>query len=146
VIAALEAAAAMKILSGNRAAVSPGLTVVDLWQDRFRRVHVARLCGPPGCPACVQGEFPWLAGRQGSRAAVLCGRNAVQLTRPGAAATLDELAERLQGVGRMTRNPFLLRLEVPPHEITLFADGRAIVHGTDDPATARSVYAKHVGN
>ena len=145
-VASLEAAEAMKILSGNRQAVRPGLMVVDAWQNQWRRVNVARLCGPPGCGACVRGEFPWLAGQAGSRTAVLCGRNAVQLSRPGPAVALEQLAQRLQGIGRLTRNPFLVRLEVAPYEITLFADGRAIIHGTDDPATARTVYAKYVGN
>jgi adenylyltransferase/sulfurtransferase len=58
---------------------------------------------------------------------------------------LDELAKRLAGLGRVTRNPFLLRLKVDTYELTLFPDGRAIVQGTDDPAVARTVYAKYVG-
>ena len=32
------------------------------------------------------------------------------------------------------------------YEITLFADGRAIILGTDEAAVARSIYAKYVGN
>ena len=31
-------------------------------------------------------------------------------------------------------------------ELTLFADGRAIVKGTAEAQVARSVYAKYVGN
>ena len=55
----------------------------------------------PTARRCKRGEFPWLAGKAGSRAAVLCGRNAVQLTRREAAAvSLDDLARRLEGVGR----------------------------------------------
>jgi len=98
------------------------------------------------CPACKQRQFPWLAGRHSSRAAVLCGRGAVQLTQPGRAMPLDDLARRLAGVGQVTQNPFLLRLRVDTYELTLFPDGRAIVQGTDDPAVARTVYAKYVGN
>jgi hypothetical protein len=29
--------------------------------------------------------------------------------------------------------------------LSLFPDGRAIVHGTAEPSVARSVYAKYVG-
>ena len=58
---------------------------------------------------------------------------------------LDILARRLEGVGRVTVNPFLVRLAVEGYEITIFPDGRAIVHGTNDPAVARTVYAKYVG-
>jgi molybdopterin/thiamine biosynthesis adenylyltransferase len=146
VLAALETAEAMKILSGNRAAVSPYLTVIDLWQNRLRQIEVQSLRGSVDCPACRRGEYRWLAGREGSRTAVLCGRNAVQIDpayeNP---LSLDELAARLAPLGPLTQNPYLLRVRVAPHEIILFADGRAIVAGTDDPAAARAVYAKYIG-
>lgn len=51
-IAAIEAAEAMKLLSGNRASVSPFLTVLDLWQNRLRQIDVRRLRSQGGCPAC----------------------------------------------------------------------------------------------
>jgi adenylyltransferase/sulfurtransferase len=59
---------------------------------------------------------------------------------------LEELARKLEGLGPLQRNPYLLRLAIDPYVLTVFADGRAIVGGTDDPATARSVYARYVGN
>jgi adenylyltransferase/sulfurtransferase len=39
-----------------------------------------------------------------------------------------------------------LRLKVDDFELTLFPDGRVIVQGTDDPAVARTLYAKYVGS
>ena len=36
VIASLEAMEAIKILSGNRAAISCSLTVIDVWENRVR--------------------------------------------------------------------------------------------------------------
>lgn len=146
VIASIQAMEALKLLSGNRQAISRSLTVVDLWQNCVRQVDVSTLRDQSDCPTCKHREFPWLSGQHGSRAAVLCGRNAVQLSHVAAAVALDELARRLEGVGRITRNPFLLRLAVEAYEITLFPDGRAIVQGTDDPAIARTVYARYVGS
>jgi adenylyltransferase/sulfurtransferase len=145
-IASLEALEALKILSGNRAAVARSLLVVDLWTNRLRQVDVASLAAQSDCPACRRREFPWLAGKAASRAAVLCGRNAVQLTPSESPVSLEQLDERLRGLGVVTRNPYLLRLKVPPYEITVFADGRAIVSGTDDTATARTIYAKYIGS
>ncbi|MGO9111737.1 MAG: ThiF family adenylyltransferase [Thermoguttaceae bacterium] len=145
VIASIQAQEAIKILSGNRSAISRQLTVIDLWQNRFLQLDVRNLRDRADCPACKQRQFIWLAGQQGSRAAVLCGRNAVQLTQPGPSVPLDALARRLEGVGRVTRNPFLLRLKVEEFEITLFPDGRAIIQGTDDTTVARTVYARYVG-
>ena len=145
-IASIEAIEAIKILSGNLEAVSRRLTVVDLWRNHFAPIDVVELRDRTDCPACKRGEFAWLAGRQGSQAAVLCGRNAVQLSHQGPATPLDELARRLEGIGPIVCNPFLLRLTVEPYEIAIFPDGRAIIRGTSDPTTARSVYAKFVGN
>jgi molybdopterin-synthase adenylyltransferase len=164
-IASLEALEALKILSGNRQAVSPCLTVVDLWHNHIRQIDVSALAKRADCPTCSGREFPWLSGRYYSRAAVLCGRNSVQLS-PAAGgqmgtgsersevpvpfcpdpASLEELSRRLAGVGRVVCNQFLLRLSVDGYEITVFRDGRAIVQGTADPAVARTVYARYIGS
>ncbi len=145
-IASIEAVEAIKILSGNHQAISRQLTIVDLWQNRIKQVDVSHLRDQSDCAACKRGEFTWLAGRQGSRTAVLCGRNAVQLTHPGTSIPLPDLARRLAGAGSVTLNQYLLRLQVPAYEITVFADGRAIISGTDDVAAARTVYAKYIGS
>jgi adenylyltransferase/sulfurtransferase len=146
VIASLQAGEAIKILSGNRDAVSRHLTVVELWDNRIHRVDIASLRDQVDCPTCRRGQFSWLAGKEGSRTAVLCGRNAVQLTHPGASVALEELARKLAGVGQVTRNQFLLRLKVDQYELTVFPDARAIISGTSDVAAARTLYAKYVGN
>ncbi len=145
VIASIQAIEAIKILSGNRQAISRRLTVVDLWRNQIKRVDISRLRDQSDCPACQRGEFPWLAGREGGQTAVLCGRNAVQLSYPGANPSLTELAQRLTGIGAVTLNRYLLRLKIPAYEITLFPDGRAIITGTDDIITARAIYAKYIG-
>jgi len=146
VIASLQAIEVLKILSGNRQAVSRQLTVVELWENRIRQIKLNKLRDQVDCRTCDRGEYPWLEGRLGSQTAVLCGRNAVQLSRPERYETsLDALAETLAGVGPVERNQYLLRLSVDSYVVTVFADGRAIISGTDDPATARTVYAKYVG-
>jgi len=145
VVAALEAAEALKILSGNRDAVQRRMIVVDVWGNQLRAVGVSRLPGDE-CRVCGQREFDWLDGRRGASAAVLCGRNAVQLSPPrGAKVSLPELAGKLRDVGRVSVNDFLLRLEVDAYRLTVFADGRTIVGGTDDPAEARVVHARYIG-
>ncbi len=144
-IASIESMEAIKILSGSRDAISRQLIVIDLWQNRIKQVDVSQLRDQVDCPTCKRREFPWLAGREGTCTAVLCGRSAVQLSHPGTKISLTDLAQRLAGIGPITLNQYLLRLKVPPYEITLFPDGRAIITGTDDIATARTVYAKYIG-
>jgi hypothetical protein len=58
---------------------------------------------------------------------------------------LEELANKLRSVGQVVGNPFLLRLTVEEYVISIFADGRAIISGTDDISTARAVFARYVG-
>lgn len=145
VIASIAALEAMKLLAGRAEALRKTLLIVDLWENRFRQVQLDGLRQTP-CPACRGLEYPWLEGRKGSRSAVLCGRNAVQLSAAsGPPASLGELAARLQNVGRVTVTPWLLRLAVEDYLLTIFPDGRTIVSGTDDPATARTVHARYIG-
>ncbi|MDZ4783740.1 MAG: ThiF family adenylyltransferase [Planctomycetia bacterium] len=147
VIASIEAAEAMKILAGQRAAISRTLQVFDLWENRCRQLDISKLRGEEDCPCCGKHEFEWLAGDRASQSTVLCGRNSVQVAPPpGWGLSLEELERKLSGVGNLMRNPFLLRLQVEPYQVTVFADGRAIISGTDDPAAAKTIYARYVGN
>ncbi len=146
VVASIEAVEALKLLSGHREAVNRRLTIVDLWENEVRRVDLARLRESGDCRVCGQREFAWLSGEKGGGQAVLCGRNAVQIgAGEGSSVSLEELAARLAGVGRVERNAFLLRLAVDGYVLTVFPDGRTIVGGTDDVATARTVHARYVG-
>jgi adenylyltransferase/sulfurtransferase len=43
-------------------------------------------------------------------------------------------------------NDYLLRFRTGDYELTVFQDARSIIRGTDDIATARSLYAKYIGN
>ena len=60
--------------------------------------------------------------------------------------SLEALAEKLGGIGLVTRNDYLLRFTVDDFRITVFADGRAIVGGTEKIAEAKTVYAKYIGS
>ena len=147
VIASIQAMEAIKILSGHREAIQRSLLVFDLWENRVLPMKAGSLRDAGDCPTCCRHEFPWLSGERGSHTAVLCGRNAVQLIQPGGMQlSLEALAEKLAGVGRVTRNPFLLRLAVGDYLLTVFPDGRAIIGGTDDIPTARTIYAKYIGS
>lgn len=149
VVASLQVVATLKLLTAPDAAVLPELTVVDVWDGSLRKLKLgADLPEKVQCPACRGGERAWLHGERGSQTTVLCGRNAVQVSPPGRGELcLEALEHRLAGSGRITRNPFLLRLcpAESPYELTVFRDGRAIIRGTEDAAAARGVYARYIG-
>ena len=70
----------------------------------------------------------------------------MQLSPPaGAQVSLAALAEKLADVGTVSQNRFLVRAAIDGYLLTIFPDGRAIIGGTDDIATARTLYAKYVG-
>ena len=84
IIASIQASEAIKILSGHREAISRQLSIVSLWENQFRQMDISRLREKTVCRTCRQGNFDWLSGKRGSHSAVLCGRNAVQLSFPEA--------------------------------------------------------------
>ncbi len=143
-IASLQAAEALKILAGRRERVTRKMAVLDVWEGRLSLVDL-----PPrekDCPCCVRREFPFLEGALGSDTATLCGRNAVQIRRrDGITLDLDQVASRLGPIGAIEKNRFLVRADIDQYRLTVFADGRAIISGTKDPAVAKSIYARYVG-
>lgn len=142
-IAAVQTAEALKILAGRREAVSRRITTADLWSGVLRQVEMPQR--DPQCPACAQGNFLHLEG-SGRAPISLCGRNAVQIHERSRPVDLRALAERLSRLGEVRSNEFAVRFQAPPYELTIFPDGRAIIKGTTDPALARSLYARYVGN
>lgn len=143
VVASLAAVEALRCLVGAPPPEGGGLLHVDAWDLEWHRFQVSR---KEDCPCCARREFPYLEVAAAGQATALCGRNAVQVT-PARAAELDlaAVAERLRPLGETQVTPFLLRFRAGEQLLTLFPDGRAIVQGTDDPAAARSLYARYVG-
>jgi adenylyltransferase/sulfurtransferase len=147
VIASFEAVEAIKLLSGDRAAVNRDLIMIDLWDWSFRRLKVASLKDKVDCPCCKKRDFEWLEGRMGSHTTTLCGRNAVQIaTRRAEPLDFAELARRLQPAGEVRHNQFMLKFHTEGHEFTVFPDGRAIIKGTNDIARAKTLYAQFIGS
>ena len=144
IVAGLQTTEAIKVLAGAPDAVTRGMVAVEAWESSWRRIDG----GPPraDCPVCARGDYARIEGREGSRAARLCGRNAIQLLPKGEAAPpLAEIARRLEGEWEVVVNEHLLRARRDGFTVHVFRDGRAIVEGTTDEAEARSLYARVVG-
>jgi len=146
VIASIEAAEAIKILVGKTelggGRLVSRLTSFDVWSGRFQSVRVER---NPDCRACVRDDFRYLEG-DAQPHLTMCGRDSVQIHERGRQLDLAALGRRLAPtVAEVRENGFLLRFRVPPYEMTIFADGRAIIKGTQDASIARSLYARYIG-
>ncbi|MDT5156352.1 MAG: molybdopterin-synthase adenylyltransferase [Acidobacteriota bacterium] len=144
VVAAVQVTEALKLLTGRTENLHGGLMQFDVWRNEWRRISVGERAAD--CPTCVQGRFETLEAEGGDLTTVLCGRNAVQVSpRVSARIDLDALAARLSVAGEVRSNAYLVRLRTGEYELTVFGDARAIVRGTDDAGTARSIYARYVG-
>jgi adenylyltransferase/sulfurtransferase len=145
-IASIQAAEALKVLTGRMDQLHRSLITVDLWDFKVSRLDLSRFDASEKCPVCDLGEFEFLRGAGRQVATTLCGRNAVQIARAGRMAIdLAALAERLKSAGDVAFNDFLLRFRVEGYDITVFRDARSIIRGTSDPAIARGLYARYIG-
>ena len=126
VVASLQAADAIKLLSGNADAVARQMLAIDLWNNRIRTIDLSD-AQRPDCTTCGLRQFPFLQSKLRDSIVRLCGRNSVQVRRSNfsdAVFSLDALADRLHNAGRLTRSAFLVRCELPENlTITVFADG-----------------------
>lgn len=146
-VASFQVTEAIKLLAGKDEAIERKLWKFDLWSRRFQAISVDHLRKTP-CPSCRKAAYPYLKRAANTRTVTLCGRNAVQISqskkRP---VNLQTLASKLSGQSQMQVqfNDYLLRCRLKSYEITVFLNGRTIVKGTEDPAQAKSLYAKYIG-
>ena len=142
-IASLQVAEAIKLLSGRDSALHGRLLSCDVWSGRMQSVQPERNVE---CPVCARHHFAHLSG-QAQPHITMCGRDSVQIHERRRSLDLQALQQRLEPtIAGVRQNGFLLRFLIPPYEMTVFADGRAILKGTKDPSIARSLYAKYIGS
>ncbi len=144
VVAAVQVSEALKLLVGDTAQLHNSLMQFDVWNNEWRRIKLQEPSAD--CPTCGQARYEMLDADAEEFAAVLCGRNAIQIS-PSRSTRIDleALSKRLGALGEVKANDYLVRFNAGEYELTVFQDARSIIRGTDDMATARSLYAKYVG-
>jgi adenylyltransferase/sulfurtransferase len=120
----------------------PALYSFDMRGAALDTIPVAKR---PGCPACDKHEFSHLSGRA-DEIVELCGRDLLQV-RPKKGVTVDlhSLEARLAKSVEVRRVDTVLRFHAEGHDVVVFEDGRALVHGTEDPGRAKAIYARYIG-
>jgi len=145
VVAAVQVTEVLKLLTGRIESLHNSLMQFDVWRNDWRRIKLGN--PTPECRTCAQHLYETLDAETMESAAILCGRDAVQIS-PGQRMSVDleALALKLRAVGEVNLNEYLLRFRFEDYDLTVFQDGRAIIRGTDDVATARSLYARYIGS
>ncbi|MCU6710405.1 ThiF family adenylyltransferase [Paenibacillus sp. J5C_2022] len=147
VIGSIQAAEAIKLLSGRASAISRSLMQVDLWHNVWMPLTIPE-APVPDCPCCVKRSFTFLNGdTAGQPSTVLCGRNAIQVAPPmPLELNLDGIAAKLAPTHTLRQNAYVLKVQLEQGiTFVLFHDGRAIVQGTDCSTKARSIYSELLG-
>src|SRR6266542_3011388 len=85
-VSAVQVAEALKLLTAQTQSLHRSLMQFDVWRNEWRKINP----GPPSpeCLTCGLGKFATLEAASGDFAAVLCGRNAVQIS-PAQATQLN---------------------------------------------------------
>jgi molybdopterin/thiamine biosynthesis adenylyltransferase len=138
----------LKLLTGNTESLRGTLLTFDLWKNEQIAIKVDS-AKRSDCASCgKEAVYPYLSASGTRKAEVLCGRNTVQI-RPAQTRKLNlsEVAQVLSKLdeGRVELNPFLLSFTIRDKRIVLFADGRALVHGTKELAEAKAIYDRYFG-
>lgn len=142
VVAATQVTEAFKLIMGKEHVRE--LMVMDAWGHDIDKVRVTR---NPDCQCCGRREFEHLAARNRKLVVTLCGRDAVQIVRSRPARTdLRGLERRLSRLGSVTLRDDVLRFEAEDAELTVFPDGRTVVHGTSDVSRAKTVFSRYIGD
>ena len=154
--ASIQVTEALKFLTGQPHLMRRTLLSFDLWSPALLppegsgyldRSEIAASVPRPGCEVCGRRSFTHLAGQDRAHI-TLCGRDSVQIHehhRPVDFAAMRARLATHADIEDLRSNDLLLRFRRGPHTLTLFADGRAIVHGTTDITVARSLYARFIG-
>lgn len=150
IVGAMQAAEAIKLIVGHAERCGPNLESFDVWSNERRSVPLSKLFDPQ-CPCCGGHNFEFLAMRAGETVRVLCGRDSVQLSglQP---PSLDAAERSLSRAGQVSRFATSLRVDLTEPSthgrrsgLSLFEDGRIIVHGTSDTAAARALASRLLG-
>ncbi|MEV2288226.1 ThiF family adenylyltransferase [Paenibacillus larvae] len=147
VVASYQATEALKLLVGDTEHVNPSMMQWDLWYNQQSAIDVSK-ARRQDCPCCGEQRYDYLdAELEGETIQTLCGRNSVQVQpKIPSSLSLEEWEERLQGIGPVTRNKFLLKVELSPDfTLVVFQGGRVMVQGTDDPVTTKNLYCRYIG-
>src|SRR5215471_4017335 len=145
IVASVQVTEALKLLTGKVEDLHGSLMQFDVWRNEWRKISIGRPM--PECATCGLGDYETLNAEARDFAAVMCGRHAVQISPSNSVhIDLDALRRKLESSGDVKANDYLLRFRTGEYELTIFQDARSIIRGTDDIATARSLYSKYIGN
>lgn len=144
-VAAHQTTEILKWLVGDRNSLRQKLILFDLWSNMNQAIKVEK-AKMKNCRTCGNHpDYPFLSYGASLKTESLCGRNTVQLRTSTKTTDLPLLARKLEEIGPVHQNPFLVSVDYKDFRFVFFADGRTLVHGTNQVEMAKSVYHQLIG-
>lgn len=147
-VTAYQVAEALKILSGKMDAIRKTYITFDLWENQHLSVKSNDAIKNKACTTCGEERtYPFLSYEAQTKTALLCGRNTVQI-RPSQtfSPSIGQLCSRWELAGyQVKQNPYLVSVHKDDVRMIMFKDGRALIHGTNDPVKAKKIYYSFIG-
>lgn len=146
IVAAYQAAEALKLLVGDEKARRKSYLTFDVWQNQHYEINVDKI-RKDDCPSCGKNPtYPYLSYENQTKLEILCGRDAVQIRPPKPVHyDLNQLAVQLRPYGDIQKNPYLLSCQASDYRLVIFQDGRVLIHGIQDIQEAKSIYYRLLG-
>lgn len=139
---------ALKLLTGNHEALSNKMMLFDLWSNLQQSIAIGHNRIRKDCSTCgANPVYPYLQESHTMQTEVLCGSQTVWIRPAGPIkGQLDlTLMQDRAGSQRIRSNPYLAEVVDGAYRVVFFNDGRALVHGTEDPVTAKALYHRYLG-
>ena len=144
IIGSIQAMEAIKWLTHQSDALSDKLIQYDVWQHSLLKFDIAH-SKQKECPICAKHQYEELSKPyEEVNDAVLCGRNTVQIAysfhhEQHKSIILNRLAAKY----KVIQNKYVTKIQYDENmQLTLFHDGRCLVHGTNQIEEAKSLAAK----
>lgn len=146
-VAAYQTSEALKLLVGDYEHLNKLLLSFDLWNNKFDKLDMIN-SRSDNCPACTHQKYEHLKPKNKKEQFLsLCGNDTVQITLPNNMKfDLARLAEKLRRAGKVEETEFLLKFMIDDYNLTIFPDGKIMVHGTNDVMVAKSLYTRYIGS
>jgi molybdopterin/thiamine biosynthesis adenylyltransferase len=146
IVASYQAVEALKLLVGHDSSLQKDFMQLDIWYNDFDVMPLSSSMNET-CPCCQMKQFDYLTHQSNETLfSQLCGRDSVQIN-PSKKQDInfDVWEKKWAALGKVERTPFLLRLIYESYRLTLFKDGRLLIHGTNNITEAKQIYAKIIG-
>jgi molybdopterin/thiamine biosynthesis adenylyltransferase len=147
-VVAYQATEALKILSGNVQDISRKWLLFDSWKQEYQAFKLHVSLKKATCTSCGDHPtYPFIRRSGQTKLEVMCGRDAVWV-RPAVPMDVQfpqMLAYHQMADVRIQHNAHVAQIVHREFQLTVFKDGRALVHGTSNLTEARMLYQRFVG-